>query len=51
MKKIIALLMAMAMVFALCACGSSAPAASTEPAAVNAVVSILELQRFLFVGK
>ena len=33
MKKVLALILALVMVFALCACGSSAPAASTEPAA------------------
>ena len=33
MKKIVALLMALCMVFALCACGQSAPAATEAPAA------------------
>lgn len=36
MKKLACLILALAMVFALCACGSSAPAASQAPAAAEA---------------
>ena len=36
MKKIVALLMALCMVFALCACGESAAPAATEAPAADA---------------
>ena len=39
MKKIVALLMALCMVFALCACGQSAAPAATEPPAADAAAT------------
>ena len=39
MKKIVALLMALCMVFALCACGQSAAPAATEAPAADAAAT------------